>query len=61
MWLQPREGNYAGKTQGWASEGWTFNVAQLLFREATTELLQNSFSFAILLDKTVQNMFDISP
>lgn len=61
MWLQPREGNYAGETQAWASEGWTFNVAQSLFREATTELLQDSFNFAVLLDKTVQNMFDISP
>lgn len=37
--LQPRERHYAGKTQGRASEGWTFTVAQSLKREAPTKLL----------------------
>lgn len=61
MWLQPREGNFGGKTRAWASEGWTFNISQSFFREATTELLKDSLKFAVWLDKTVQNMFDISP
>lgn len=37
--LQPRKGHCAGKTQGRASEGWTFTVAQSLQREALAKLL----------------------